>query len=284
MKGLLTAILTLATLCVASARQAPDDSTNYGWKNDLTGNVTLTQASFVNWQQGGENTLAWQAKVNGNFVRDEEKYNWANQIKATLGFAKVGDQEARKSADEIFVESVYTRKRSKLLNPFVAVTAKTQFVSGFEYNDDNKTKISRFLDPGYFTQSLGLGYKPNDRLQTRFGVLVKETITSDFPVPFADDASTVEIEKTKVEPGLSSVTDYKHALREDIIYTSKLDIFSDLEAFNRIDILWENNITLNITKIINVSFEFNLFYDRDLSSKRQIKQVLGLGLSYAFIE
>jgi len=283
MKTFISTLLVLLANLPGYGQQTAEDSLQYGWKNAVVGNVTLTQASFDNWQQGGESTLAWQAKFNSSFTLEREQFTLANTIKFNLGFAKVGGEEARKASDEIFLESVYTRKIGRLLNPFVAATAKTQFVAGFEYDGDVKTQVSRFLDPGYFTQSLGVGYKPDAYFQTRLGVTVKETITSDFPAPYADDPNTPEIEKTKVEPGLSSVTNYERTLRDDIIYTSKLDIFSDLEAFKRIDVLWENNLNIKVTKIINISFDFDLFYDRDISSRRQIKQVLGIGLIYTFL-
>ncbi|MFQ6114940.1 MAG: DUF3078 domain-containing protein, partial [bacterium] len=256
-----------------SEKEAPE----YGWKNEIIGNLNLTQASFDNWEQGGENTLAWQITLNTKSTLDKEKYNWSNAGKFTLGFAKVGDAEAKKSADEIKLESVLSPKLNPRVNPFVAVTAKTQFVSGFEYDGDIKSKVSEFLDPGYFTQSLGIVYSPADIIRTRLGASVKETITSDFPIPYADDPDTPEIEKTKVEPGISSVTEFKKNFHENILLNCRLDIFSDLEAFNRIDVLWENNLTLKVTKFINVSVNVDVFYDRDISKRRQIKQVLAVG-------
>jgi hypothetical protein len=256
----------------------------FGWKNEIIGNLNLTQASFSNWEQGGENTLAWQVNLTTRFTLEQEKYNWKNSGKFTLGFAKVAGSAARKSSDEINLETVYTRKFSKPLNPFVSATAKTQFLSGFRYPDDaTKIKISKFLDPGYFTQSVGVGYSPNEIVLSRLGFTLKETITSDFPVPFADDPDTPEIEKTKIEPGLSSITDLKKKFAENILLTSRLDVFADFKAFNRIDVLWENDLTCKLTKLVNVNLEFDLFYDRDISKRRQIRQVLSVGLSYTFL-
>lgn len=265
------------------AQESQPDTTQYGWQNEIIGGVNLTQASFDNWQKGGENALAWQVKLTSNFILDQKKFNWSNKGKFNLGFAKVGDQGARKSADEITIESVYTRKISHLLNPFVAVTAKTQFVSGFDYSDDTKRKVSEFMDPGYFTQSAGVGYTRNENFKTRLGATLKETVTNDFPVPYADNPNTTDIEKTKVEPGISSVTNFQRKLEENIIFTSDLDIFSNLKAFDRIDVLWENNLTFQVTKLINVTLDVDVLYDKDISDRRQIKQVLALGLSYTLL-
>jgi len=279
-------VLLLATTVFATSlfgQEAKPDSAKPAWESEIIGNLNLTQARFDNWEQGGENTLAWQLKLDSKFVRDAPKYNWSNSGKFTLGYAKVGDTEARKSSDEISLESVYTRKLSKLLNPFVAVSAKTQFVTGFQYSGDTKTKVSRFLDPGYFTQSLGVGYASSENFKSRLGATIKETVTSEFPVPYADDPKTAKIEKTRVEPGISSVTDFKRKLQENITLTSKLDLFSDLEAFNRIDVLWENDLLMRVSKLISVTIELNLLYDRDVSTRRQLSQTLAVGLTYSFL-
>ncbi|MFQ5676158.1 MAG: DUF3078 domain-containing protein [bacterium] len=264
-------------------QQVQQDSAQYGWKSQVIGGLNLTQASFDNWEQGGESSLAWQLKLDLNFTNDQEKYHWANTSKLTLGYAKVGDDEAKKSADEISLESVYTRKLSRSLNPFVAISVKTQFASGFQFNGDTKIKVSKFLDPGYFTQSVGIGYIANPSFKSRLGVTVKETFTNDFPVPYADDPDTPEIEKTKVEPGISSVTNFTRQVDENVVFTSKLDVFTDLEAFNRIDMLWENTLTLKVSKYINVSVEMVLFYDKDITGDLQVKEVLAVGFTYAIL-
>ncbi|MFQ5637163.1 MAG: DUF3078 domain-containing protein [bacterium] len=277
-------IFMISFLSVAFSAFAQEPDTTLGWKNEIVGTLNLTQASFDNWQQGGENTLAWQVTLNAGFILQQEKFNWTTKSKFTFGFAKVEGSEAKKSADEIKIESVYIRKLGRALNPFFSVTAQTQAVAAFEFNDDgSKTQISKFLDPAYFTQSAGVGYKPGDIFQTRLGATIKETITRDFPQPFADDPGTLDVEKTKVEPGISSVTEFRIPLHENIVLNSKLDIFSDFEGFDRIDVLWENNLTMKVSKLINVAVTADLFYDKDISERRQIRQILAIGFTYSFL-
>ena len=86
-----------------------------------------------------------------------------------------------------------------------------------------------------------------------------------------------------MEPGLSSITDFKKQLEENIIYVSKLDIFSNLKAFDRIDVVWENNINMQVSKLINVNLNFDILYDKDISDRRQIRQALAVGLTYSFL-
>jgi hypothetical protein len=165
----------------------------------------------------------------------------------------------------------------------VAASAETQFTTGYEYGEESKTAISTFLDPGYFSQSAGLGYEPAKEFKTRLGFALHETITSDYPVPYADDPDTDEIEKTKVEPGIESITDFSKTLIGNILMTSKLELFYDFGAFDEIDVRWDNIFSAKISKYIDVNFNVELFYDRELSEKRQIKQALAVGLTYTFL-
>ena len=265
------------------AQEKPAEKPKYGWQKEIVGGVNLTQSSFDNWTQGGENSFAWQLNLNFKFVNDQEKHNWANSGKLSYGSTKTGSQEARKSIDEIKLETVYTYKMGKYLNPFVAGTGETQFAPGYNYGTDPETQVSALFDPAYFRESIGFGYKPNATIQTRLGGAMKQTITSEYPVPYADDPKTTEIEKTKNEIGIESVTDLNWKITDTTLLTSKLELFSALGALDETDVKWDNVFTTKISKYFNVNFNFKLFYDKDISPKRQIKQAIAFGLTYTFI-
>ena len=169
------------------------------------------------------------------------------------------------------------------MNPFVAITAKTQLAKGYSYDVSPKVAVADFFDPGYVTESIGLGYNRGDGFKTRFGAALKHTFTSDFPVPYADDPSTAEIEDTKSEFGAESVTDFSIKLSETILFTSKLEMFSNLESLNEIDINWDNLFSAKLTEYIAVSFNIKLFYDRNISIRRQLRQTLAAGLTYSVL-
>ena len=215
--------------------------------------------------------------VNAKFANDQEKYNWTTSAKLSYGKAKVGDATAKKAADEIKLESVFTYKMNLHVNPYIAVTGLTQFTDGYAYTDARKVKISSFLDPGYFIQSIGVGYKPNKIIRTRFGAALKETVTDKFSETFGQG------ETMRVEFGAESVTDAKVQISKTIIYTSKLELFSDFKSLDEIDANWDNLFSSKISDLITVSFNFKLMYDRDISVKRQLKQTLAVGLSYSLL-
>lgn len=89
----------------------------------MVGGINLTQNSFDNWTQGGENSFAWQ--LNFKFINDQQKTNWSNSAKSAHCSTKTGDQESRKSIDEIKLESVFTYKLALYVNPYVAVNDET---------------------------------------------------------------------------------------------------------------------------------------------------------------
>jgi len=268
-------LLCLTFVSTANAQDAPQ----YGWKTKMVFSLSLTQASFSNWAKGGENSLAWQTKLNSRFTNDQAKYNWDNKAKFTFGQSKVGDTGTRKTADEIKLETILTFKRNLHLNPFVSATALTQFRPGYDYSGTNKTKVSRFLDPGYFTQSAGIGYSRNDEFKARLGATAKETYTRSFP-RYADNPDTPAIEKTKIEGGITAAAELNRKVSENIGYTSELTIFSNLKAFNEIDVTWENLFSAKVAKYINVTLAIDIVYDRDTITEWQFREVLSAGFSY----
>lgn len=277
---LLCLLLIFPALLLAqeAAPKAPEKpAPEYGWKKAVIGGINITQTSFDNWTKGGENTLAWQLNLNFNFTNEQEKFDWANTGKFVYGHTKSGDAESRKSLDEIKLESVLTYKRTTLINPFLAATGESQLTPGYEY--EPKLKISALLDPGYFRESAGIGYKPSETVKTRLGVALKQTITDKYALRFTGDAE----ETMKNEIGAESVTDLNWKISATTLLISKLELFSTLKAFDETDVNWDNVLSAKLSKYFNVNLNFKLFYDKDISKKRQIKQALALGLTYSFL-
>ncbi len=283
--------IVLGTCSVARCDQGEGLET--GWKNGLIGSFNLTQASFDNWAQGGENTLGWHLGVNGTFTHVAPGHEWSNSAKLAYGMTKIGDDDAVKSVDEIKVESVFAYKAGFFADPYVAATAETQFSKGYEYTEvadtagirtEIRTAISNFMDPAYFTQSAGLSRGYKEILKSRLGIALKETIADKYAERYSDDIETLdEIEKTRVEVGAESVTDLNLKVSDNLLFTSKLELFSNLEATNEIDVKWDNLLTAKIEEYLSVNLNVKLFYDRDISVSRQIKESLAIGLTYSFI-
>lgn len=266
---------------IISAQENEQKQPQWGWQKEATAAVNITQSSFDNYVQGGENSTVWQALLGLKFVNDQEKFNWANTGKFEYGRAKAGKEESKKSVDELKIESVLTYKLGKEVNPYASATAESQFAAGYNYGQTSKVEVSNFIDPGYFREAIGAGYKPNEIIMGRLGAAMKQTVTNNF-TSYADDPETSKVESIKNEMGAEGVIDLNYKISANSILKSKLELFSNFKAFDEIDVIWDSDLTAKITKFIAFNFNMKLVYDKDISPKRQLKQVMGIGLSYSF--
>jgi hypothetical protein len=280
------ALLAAIMLCHVTPAVCEDEKpVPLGWDNDLLAYLNLNQASFDNWSAGGENTMGWQTGLTGIFTDYSPRREWVNSLKMTYGMQKTGDREAVKSIDEIRLGSVYNYLANYHVDPYVAFKFESQFAKGYAYSDSDKVEISNFMDPGYFTESFGIGRKfLGGIVRSRLGAAFKQTVTDKFPMPYADDPETEKIEKVRSKVGAEWVTGVDWPISENLRYISLVDLFSDLKASNAVDVRWDNLLAAKVASFVTVALDFRLFYDRDISTKRQINQALSIGITYTLAE
>lgn len=271
----------LAAMAVTSPALAEgeEEAPTYGWKNGFLGGFKLTQAGFSNWAAGGENALAWQLTSTGKFLYDQEAYDWSNWFKLGYGQTKQGDEGSRKSVDEITFESKLGAKLSGPLGAYAALYWETQFARGYEYTDTSRTAISNFMDPGYFTESAGLTYNYWSQWQTRIGFAAKQTLTNEFR-EFSDDPDTDKEEPLRSEYGAEWVTDFGYEISERLVYFTRVNFFSNMKGFNEVDVRWDNALAAAVAPYVDVTFDYSLLYDRDVSTAVQMRDALALGLVF----
>ncbi len=251
------------------------------WKDPvLNVNAGVSQASFDNWAQGGQPSFSWQAGLDAGITGEWEVINWKNFLSARYGESTYEGSGPRKTVDEIKAESTGALKILRMFGPYIAFSWRTQIAPGYEYGDDgDKTEISRFMDPGYFRESAGIKYEPADFLTTRMGFGMKHTAAQLYGERFIGEKN----ETIKNEAGLELTAEFNKKFTENFRIKSKIDLFSDFSATDRIDVDWENDATLKMNDIFNINFSYRILYDRDISPLRQIKQSLTAGASYSFI-
>ncbi|MBI5215152.1 MAG: DUF3078 domain-containing protein [Ignavibacteriae bacterium] len=271
--------LFLTTIVVAQT----DSVQTTKWKHSLVSGLNLTQVALTDWAQGGENALAWTIVIDGKSSREGDEIVWANTYKLAFGQTRLGSQGIRKTEDKIDFESIVTYKLGTFINPYGATTVKSQFAPGYIYdNMGSDSLVSQFFDPGYLTQSFGVGYQPITELKTRFGVALREIITSNYNQYSDDPTTTTEIEKTRIEGGLELVTDISWQLEENLLFTSKIEFFSPLKSFDETVLRADNSITAKVSKYISANLNLQLLNDKKVSPRTQFKETIALGLSYTF--
>jgi hypothetical protein len=144
--------------------------------------------------------------------------------------------------------------------------------------------VSACFDPGYLTQSIGAAYKPVPEVTTRLGVGLREVVTSQYSqYHYADDPSTPEIEKTRVQGGTEWVTSAEWKFAENMAYVGSLQLFAPFKTMDRIVVRWDNNIVAKVNKFISVNLGVQLINEPDVYARTQVKEVLNVGLSYAVL-
>jgi len=271
-----------ALLCLAAAPAlAQEEAPASPWSHKLVGAANATQVQLKDWSQGGEDAVAWTVSFDGQSDYESDRYNWANTYQFAFGQTKLGSGGVRKTDDRIDLSSTLTYKLGTFLNPYVAATFKTQFARGYVYEPD-EVAISQILDPAYITQTAGVGYEPMPEVNTRLGLGLREVVTRDYP-RYADDPETDDIEEVSVDGGLESVSNAAWQLRENLRLTSKLEIFAPLTDFGGTVVRSNSRLTVKVSEYVNVNLNLEIVQDDKASDEVQVKQVLALGLTYAFI-
>lgn len=113
--------------------------------------------------------------------------------------------------------------------------------------------------------------------QIRIGVdLYAQT---QFAALYTDDPSTSKLEKSKIEGGAESVTDIEWKLDENILFTSKIEIFAAFKTFDRLDIRTDSKLTFTVNKYLSAMFNAQIVNFAPFP-RTQIKQTIAVGLTY----
>ncbi|HUN65942.1 MAG TPA: DUF3078 domain-containing protein [Bacteroidota bacterium] len=278
----LLTLLLVSGICAAQQKTTPDTAQPpvYGWKQSLVTGLTLTQVSFTDWAQGGDNALAYTFSAAGKSEDDEQTTNWANTYKFAFGQTRLGTQGLRKTDDIIDISSVFTYKLNTYVNPYVSANLKTQFAKGYMYDGDgNSTEVSKFFDPAYLMQTAGVGYQPVKEVKTRLGVGLREIVTQDFN-QYASDPATHDTVKTRVDGGLESATDVNWPLDTNLLLTSDLELFSPFKTMDQIVVRGGITLTAKVNKYITTIVGAQFINERRITPRTQIKEGISLGLSY----
>jgi Protein of unknown function (DUF3078)./Protein of unknown function, DUF481. len=281
-------MISLLLLIVASAALAQESqhvvpvSADTSWKHTMIISANITQISFTDWSQGGENALAYALFLEGKSAYTKDAIEWVNEYKFGYGQAKLGTLGMRKTDDVIDLGSVIIYKIGTIINPYASASLKTQFTEGVMYDaTGHAVPVSNFFDPAYIIQSAGVGYQPGPDVKTRLGAALRETIAKTFASKYSDDLTTTpEVEKLRIEFGVESVTEVGWTVMENVVLNAKLEIFAPVKHFNRTSVRSDNTLSAKVNKFLAMNLNVCLINDPQVQARTQIKQTLALGFSY----
>jgi len=141
--------------------------------------------------------------------------------------------------------------------------------------------VSAFFDPAYLTQSAGVGYQPIKEIKIRLGAGLREVVTNKFARYYTDDPKTSKLENTTVDGGMESVIEAEWQLDDNILFTSKLEMFAPFKTIDQVIVRNNSSMTAKVSKYITTIVNVQLVNERRVTPRTQIKETIAIGLSYA---
>ena len=274
-------IIILFAIALLNAN-AQDSTKANSWKPTAVTGLNVSQVSFTNWSQGGENNITWSIFLNLGLSKDFDKWMLKNNFKLAFGMSKTGESDFRNNENELFLESVLAYKLSWAIDPYFSNTIRTVITDGYNYKTTPETQISTFFDPGYITQAIGFAFDKVKGLNSRLGLAFQETFTNEFNQYTAVASDSTK--NFKFETGIESVTSYECNLADNMKYAGRFRLFGRFDKLDVWDVRFDNTITAKISKYFNVNFTALIVHEISQTRKTQIKQGLQLGVVYNIFE
>lgn len=293
--------LTIAAIFLAFSLNAQDSiRADTLWKFNGVTSLNVSQLSLSNWAAGGENSLSGNALVKLSADFDDGTLNWDNDLHLGFGLIRQGDDPTRKSDDKLDLSSKFGYRASKNWFYSGLLSFKTQFIEGYDNpGEDDRTKISNWLAPGYLNISAGMDLKPNDNFTMLIApVSTKMTLVMDDDLSAAGSFGLDPGETIRAEFGSYIKLGYKKEILKNVLLDTKLDFFSNyFENPQFVDVNWDMLLTFKVNELISATLITQLIYDRDIEfgfdttgdgihdtfePRVQFKELFGLGLTYNF--
>ena len=271
------------------------------WKNRNSFGIDISEAAFVNWNAGGNNSISGLLKV--NLYRSYKKLYvlWDNEILVRYGLNSQQDQELRKTDDKLQVNSTFGYRKDTLSNWYYSVkfNFNTQFTDGYSYPKTSEP-ISRLFAPAYLFLGAGSYY---DLKKKSFSIYLspltlKSTLVLDETLSNQGVFGVSAGKKSRHEFGGLIQSNWETEVVKNVVMKTRVELYSDyLNDFGNIDVKWDLNFDFIINKYMKANLGAYLIYDDDIKFKEdtngdgqletlgarlQLKQLLGIGVMFNF--
>jgi hypothetical protein len=286
------------------------DTISY-WKHKNIMGIDVSQIAFVNWSAGGSSAITGLVRGDLKYDYKDDYQVWSNELIFRYGLNKQEGVELRKTDDAFKINSTYGFRTNSTSNWYHSAkfNFNTQFTNGYKY-PDTENPISKPFAPAYVF--LGVGseyiYKPVNFNLYLSPLTLKSTMVLDQTlansgaygvkkaVYDADGNLISEGEMSKTELGILVTSYIEKEIFTNIVLKNRLVLYTDyLHNFGNIDVDWQCFSYLTVNQYVKANVGFNLVYDEDIDvikeengvkinegAKVQLKQVLGIGIEYAF--
>lgn len=264
------------------------------WHKSMIFGLNFSQSAFTdNYSAGGISAVAVGTNVDFKAEYNKTPFSYTTELNLIYGISKNKDQGSRKTNDRIFYDNKVASQLSKHWFFFSSVTFESQFSKGFNYTNpdgsvaQNPYIISNFMSPGYLTESLGFEYKPTKYFDLRLGTgTARQTFVLDTTIYHNVGKANygVPIGRTvKNQLAFQAVVAIDKDLMKNLHLNLRYALFVPYQqplAFigHRADVI----ITAKVNRLIAVTINGTLLYDKNTSPTVQGTEGLAFGILYKF--
>lgn len=264
---------------------------NY-WKTRTAIGINVNQAQFSNnWKGGGVNSVAVGGQLNYKAEYNKNDFSFVTETDLQYGKVKNKGQLQKKTNDRIFLDNKAAVKISKNWSFFGSLTFESQFDDGFNYkrNGDEEvaTLISRFMSPGYLTESIGFEYKPVKYFSARIGTgTARQTFVLDTTL-YKTNPKNYGVDRGKQvrnDLAFQVVLNFEKEIFKNTVLKSRYLMFIPYDNLrlpniaHRLDV----SLTAKINSFMNTTVTGVMLYDKSNDAKIQTSQTLSLGFGFIF--
>lgn len=301
-KKFLSIILFLVALTGFS--QEKKEETKGPWTKVTNLSVLFNQAAFNDsWQGGGTSSYAANFGLTHDANYSKNKITWDNRIVIDYGIANQKEQEfTRKTNDRFELNSLVGREiKESLWYYSFFLNARTQLADGYDFGEDQdgkpiRTQATKILSPGYFQAGLGMLWKKSDNLKLNIAPATSRLIvvnsqftnvgTNQTDIDAFNQVGYFGVranQTSRLEFGASIGAYGKFTLSKNIVMENVLNLYSNyLEDMQNVDLDYTANLVMSVNKWITANVTFQGIYDDNAVKGFQIREALGVGISYGF--
>ncbi|MCB9282546.1 MAG: DUF3078 domain-containing protein [Lewinellaceae bacterium] len=261
----------------AAAAPAPQEEAPKFWTFGGGFGLDFAQLALINPKVGaGANRIGFAGLANFTANYKREKFAWNNTGSLQLGTQRIGSKNSpfEKNIDIFHLTSRASfRPGTGKLYGAVEADAITLLLPTYAGNvlkpeDPTEDPIAKFFSPIQVIISPGLEYKFDDHLSLLYS-------PCSFKLIYVGDDKIASLNVHGNKPGKNDFlmlgSNLKAAynnkfLKEKISWASALDLYSNyLENPQNVDVLWTNDLGIQIIKNLSLNLVTQLFYDDDVN-------------------
>lgn len=285
-------LIALLFVFASTAIHAQNDSIS-PWTSAGKVSINFSQSHLSNWSAGGQSSFNALGLINYSLNYKVVNRIWENKLDLALGYSHIGEEKLMKTDDRIEFNSLYGINATEKLFYSIAFSFKSQFTDGFDYKVDSTTPISRFFAPAYATLGLGIDWKPLPYFSANFSPLTgRLTLVTDQALSDSGSFGVDPGQTSRFELGAKAWVKFEKEIFKNVTLGTKLELFTDyLKNPQNVDVDWQALVNMKVNKWLNANISTHLIYDDDIKitdkdgkkgPRTQFKEVLSIGLSYAF--